>query len=70
MSLSCVGVQVWSTEIVDRHGEGQVETWRVDGLRVVKDGHKAWTKGPRWPEDWPWVADTWGHQQARVHTEE
>jgi len=26
MSLGCVGVQVWSTEMVDDHREDQVET--------------------------------------------
>jgi len=41
MSLGCVGVQVWSTEMVDRHGEGQVEMCRVDGLGAVKDERKA-----------------------------
>ena len=51
MSLGCVGVQVWSIEIVDIHGEGQVETWRADGLEVVMDGCEARTEGPSWPED-------------------
>ena len=36
--LGCVGVQVWSTKMVDGHGECQVETCRSDGLGVVKDG--------------------------------
>ena len=44
MSLGCVGVQVWSTEMVDGHEEGQVEMCRADGLRAVKDGHEAWTE--------------------------
>ena len=50
MSLGCVGVQMWSIETVDRLGEGQVETWRADGLEVVKDECEARTEGPRWPE--------------------
>jgi hypothetical protein len=29
MSLCCVSVQVWSTETIDGHGEGQVERWAV-----------------------------------------
>ena len=41
MSLGCVGVQVLSTEMVDGHGKGQVEMWRVDGLGAVKDERKA-----------------------------
>jgi hypothetical protein len=51
MSLGCVGVQVWSTETVEVHGEGQVEVCRVDRLGAVKDGHEAWTERPRWLED-------------------
>ena len=51
MSLGYVGVQVWSTETVDEHGEGQVETCRVDGLEAVKNRHEAWTEGPRWLKD-------------------
>jgi hypothetical protein len=51
MSLGFAGVQVWSTETVDRHREGQVETCYIDGLGAVKDGREAWTKGSRWPED-------------------
>jgi hypothetical protein len=26
-------------------GEGQVETYRADGLGAVKDGREAWTEG-------------------------
>jgi hypothetical protein len=41
ISLAYVGVHVWC---VDGHGEGQVETDRVDGLEVMKnkdqDGRK------------------------------
>ena len=51
MSLGCVGVQVWSTEMVDRHVEGQIEMGRTNGVGVVKDGREVWTEGPRWPED-------------------
>ena len=51
MSLGCVGVQVWSSETVNGHGEGQVETCCADGLGAVKDEREAWTEGPRWPED-------------------
>ena len=51
MSLGCVGVQVWSTETIDGHGECQVETCHADGLGATKDGREAWTEGPRWPED-------------------
>jgi len=43
MSLGCIGVQVWSTETVDGHREGQVETCHANGLVVVKDGCEAWT---------------------------
>ena len=32
MSLGYVGVQVWSSETVHGHGEGQVETGCADGL--------------------------------------
>jgi hypothetical protein len=41
----CVGVQVWSTEMVNGHREGRVETCHADGLGAVKDGVKAWTEG-------------------------
>lgn len=51
MSLGYGGVQVWSTNMIDGHGEGEVETCRADGLGAVKDGHEAWTKGPRWLKD-------------------
>jgi len=51
MSLGSVGVQVWSSETVDGHGEGQVETGHANGPRAVKDGCEAWTEGPRWLED-------------------
>lgn len=51
MSLCCVGMHVWSIEMVDIRGEGQVETCHADGLGVVKDGHEAWIEGPRWLED-------------------
>ena len=50
MSLGCVRVQVWSTT-VDKHGEGQVEMGRVNGVGVVKDGREVWTERPRWLED-------------------
>jgi hypothetical protein len=48
---ACIDLQVWSTETIDRHGEGKVETCRADGQGVVKDGREAWTEGTRWPED-------------------
>jgi hypothetical protein len=51
MSFGCVDVQVWSTETINGHGEGQVETGHVDTLGTVKDGRKAWTEGLRWLED-------------------
>jgi cobalamin biosynthesis Mg chelatase CobN len=51
MSLRCVGVQVWGTETVDGHGQGQVETRHVNGLRAVKDRREAWIEEPRWPKD-------------------
>ena len=54
MSLGCVGVQVWSTETVDGHEEGQVETCRADGLGAVKHGREAWTERLRWQEDSSW----------------
>ena len=54
MSLGCVGVQVWSTEMVDGHEEGQVETCRADGLGEVKHGREAWTERLRWQEDSSW----------------
>jgi hypothetical protein len=41
MSLGCVYVQVWSKEMVDGHGEGQVETGYADTLGVVKNGREA-----------------------------
>jgi hypothetical protein len=54
--FGCVGVHVWSKEMVDGHGEGQVETYPADGLGVVMDGHEAWTDEPTsWPKDWLWV---------------
>ena len=56
--------------MVDRHVEGQIEMGRTNGVGVVKDGREVWTEGPRWPEDWPWVANTWGPRHARVHAEE
>jgi hypothetical protein len=36
-----------STETVERHREGQVETCHVDGLIGVKDGRETWTERPR-----------------------
>ena len=51
MSLGCVGVQVWSTETIDGHGECQVEMCHVDGLGAVMDRCEAYTEGPRWRED-------------------
>ena len=44
----CAGVK--HRDGVDRHGEGQVETWRADELEVVNDECEARTEGPRWPE--------------------
>jgi hypothetical protein len=41
LSLGYVSVQVWSTETVDGHEEGQVETSHADGLEVVKDEYEA-----------------------------
>ena len=51
MSFDCVGVQVWITETVDGHGEGQVEACRADGLEGVENRRENWTEGPRWLED-------------------
>jgi hypothetical protein len=53
---------------IDKHGDGQVETCRADGLGAVKDEREAWTEGPA--GRLIMVVDTWGHQQARVHVEE
>jgi hypothetical protein len=41
MSLGCVGVQVWSTKMVNRHGDDQVEMCHADGQRAVKDKREA-----------------------------
>lgn len=61
MFLVYVDVQVWNTETVDGHGDGQGETRHADGPRAMMDEHKACAEGPRCPEDWPWMADTWRH---------
>ena len=45
MSLGYVAMQVWSTETIDGHGEGQVETDHADGLGAVNDVHEPWTEG-------------------------
>jgi len=42
-----LAVLVCNTEMVDGHGEGQVEMGHADGLGVVKDECEAWTEGPR-----------------------
>lgn len=44
ISLGYVGVQIWNTEMVDGHGEDQVETGRVDGLGAVTWGLDQATK--------------------------
>jgi len=55
---------------VDKHGEGQVKTYHTDGRRVVMDTHLMLrSRDQDGQKDWPWVADTWGHHQARVHEE-
>jgi hypothetical protein len=45
LGLWCTGVELggggrW-------RGEGQLGTCRADGPGAVKDGHEAWTEGPR-----------------------
>ena len=44
--LVVCGVQVWRTKTFDGHGEGQIETGRVDEPEALKDKREAWTKGP------------------------
>jgi hypothetical protein len=45
LGLWCVGVELEGSG--RRRCEGQVGTWRADGLGEVKDGREAWTEGPK-----------------------
>jgi hypothetical protein len=40
MTLGCVRVQVWSTETVNRHVEGQVEMGRTNGVGRSGEGRR------------------------------
>jgi hypothetical protein len=40
--------------MVGEYGEGQVDTYRADGLGAEKDWYEASTEGPSWPKDLLW----------------